>query len=119
MENLGEAFGIDITGLYATCECEGHALASSNYRVKINFDIISLDNGKLKPRFVIHANAYNSAGQLLGTVSSYRYSSANYFMGDCPGFASVTINFIGKLDQEPANIRLSVTANSNSKLKRQ
>ena len=103
MEILEEAFGIDISGLYATCEYRKRALAPSDYMVSVNFDITSLNNGKLKP-FVIHANAYNSAEQLLGTTSSGQIT-AKYLIEYFPGFISVLLTFF-HLDQEPARIRL-------------
>lgn len=77
LELLEEKFGIAISGLYATCEFRDYATPS--YLVIINFDLASLSGGKLERSFVVYANAYNSAGQLL--TMQRPCIDANDFMG--------------------------------------
>lgn len=96
LELLEEKFGIAISGLYASYEYD--AAYANAHRVRINFDLTSLNGGQLERNFKVIASAYNSAGQLLGTDTTY--IDADDFMGFSP--TSITL----ALDQMPEKIRL-------------
>lgn len=97
LELLEEQFGIAISGLYATCIYQPHG-TPPYYEVKINFDVTSLTGSALERNFMLSASAYNPAGQLLDTSSSY--IDKEDFLGFGP--RSITAH----LDQQPARIRL-------------
>lgn len=96
LELLEDQFGIAISGLYASCKFEEYG---PYHALKINFDVTSLSGSTLKSSLKLNASAYNEAGQLLDTTSSYIH------MRDFLGFGSISIEV--HLDQEPAKIRLS------------
>ena len=99
LELLEEKFGIAISGLYATSEfITWKILTPHVHEIKINFDVGSSSGTALDRSFKIHASAYNSAGQLLGT------SSANINKDNFLGFASMSIGI--DVDQTPEKIRL-------------
>lgn len=97
LELLEEKFGIEISGLYASCYYQSNGTPPW-HEVIINFDVTSLSGGVLERNLKISASAYNPTGQLLGTTSSY--ISIENFMGFSP------ISITSHLDQEPAKIRL-------------
>lgn len=99
LELLEEKFGVTISGLYAN-----HKSGNPVYPhiVKINFDLVSLNGGKLERSFKMIASVYNSAGQLL--VTEKAYIVADDFMGFEP--VSITIH---EVDQAPGKIRLFPT----------
>jgi len=99
LEVLEEKCGIAISALYASYVITDY----SKTKIIINFDLTSLSGGSLKRNVYMRAGAYNSAGQLLGTASSYRIYS-NTFLG----FKSQSIT-IDDLDKVPEKIRLHPT----------
>lgn len=93
-ELIEEKLGVEISGLYATCE---HEPDEHEFAIQINFDVTSL-TGKFEYETYI-ASAYNSAGQLLGKGSVSTYGRH--------GFSSESISL--RIDQEPVRIRLFPT----------
>ena len=101
LELLEEKFGIAISALYASCYYQSYG-SPPYHEVTINFDVTSLSGRGLERSFNISASAYNAAGQLLGTSSTYINNEE--FMGFCPG------SILCHLDQVPAKIRLFPSA---------
>lgn len=97
LELLEEKFGISISGLYASCYYRKHG-TPPYHEVRINFDVASMNGGKLERSLKINASAYNSAGQLLDTSSTYINNEE--FMGFGP------MSILSLLDQKPERIRL-------------
>ncbi len=97
LELLEEKFGIAISALYASCYYQSYG-TPPYHEVKINFDVTSLSGRELERSFNISASAYNAAGQLLDTSSTYINNEE--FMGFGPG------SILCHLDQAPAKIRL-------------
>lgn len=97
LELLEEKFGIAISALFASCYYESYG-TPPYHAVTINFDVTSLSGGKLECSFKISASAYNLAGQLLGTSSTYINNEE--FIGFGPE------SILCHLDQAPAKIRL-------------
>lgn len=97
LELLEEKFGIALSGVYATCEPRTWS-TPLEYGVTINCDVSSASGGGLARNFNVRASAYNAAGQMIGTTSSY-ISKDNFI-----GFESISMTLY--LDQPPEKVRL-------------
>jgi hypothetical protein len=97
LELLEEKFGIALSGIYATCEPRTWA-TPVEYGVTINCDVSSSSGGELARNFNVRVSAYNAAGQMIGTTSSY-ISKDNFV-----GFESISMTLY--LDQPPEKVRL-------------
>ena len=97
LEILEEKCGIAISALYASYETD----SILGTKIIINFDVNSLSGGGLERTVYMHASAYNSAGQLLGTS----HSNDAVKFGTFGGFQPVSIT-IYDVDEVPEKIRL-------------